>query len=124
MTANNQGILIIRDSEWGPYYVMGKLNGYEVYIKFGVKFWDDGAVNLVIGDWEMPFRELPRWLRFSVLRFEGMWHMGYGDGYTLYYLYFDGKSIMTLLGAVPRDVREFAEEAIEDIRRRALREVR
>ena len=30
--------LIIRDVGWGPFYVMRALSGYEVRVKFGVKF--------------------------------------------------------------------------------------
>ncbi|GAB6944193.1 hypothetical protein JCM14467A_09750 [Vulcanisaeta sp. JCM 14467] len=115
--------LIIRDVEWGPFYAMRALSGYEVRIKFGVKFWDDGAINLVIGDWELPLREFPKWLKTTMHRFEGLWFRGYGDGYALYFLYLDEGTIMILLGLAPREVRDFARRAIEDVKRRALHEV-
>ena len=116
--------LVIRDVEWGPYYVMRALSGYEVRVKFGVKFWGDGAINLVIGDHEMLFKEFPKWLRSAMDKFNGLWNRGYGDGYTLYFLYFDESSIMTLLGLAPSEVRRFARRAIEDVKRRALREAK
>ena len=124
MTANNQGILIIRDSEWGPYYVIGKLGGYEVYIKFGVKEWRDGVVNLVIGDWEMPFREMPKWLEYAMLRIGPATHTHFNVDYVLRFVYLSPVDIMALVLGAPRCVREFAEEAIEDVRRRALQEVK
>lgn len=42
--------MVLRGHEWGPYYTVGTLNGVAVYIRFGVKFWSDGVVSLVIGD--------------------------------------------------------------------------
>ena len=114
-------VLVVRDVEWGPFYVMWVLSGYEVRIKFGVKFWSDGVVSLVISDCELPLREFPKWLRTAMYRFEGLWHRGYGDGCTLYFLYFDESSIMNLPGLAPGVVKRFVKDAIEDIRRRALR---
>ena len=124
MSTNDQGRLIIRDSEWGPYYVMGKLNGYEVYIKFGVKEWRDGVVSLVIGDYEMPFREMPKWLEYARLRIGPWCHHYFVGDYMICFIYYSPADIMALVLGAPVEVRKFVEEAIEDIRRRALQEVK
>ena len=113
-------VLVIRDVEWGPFYTVVKLNGIRVMIKFGVKFWDDEAINLIIGDWELPLREFPKWLKTTMYRFEGLWFRGYGDGYVLYFLYLDEGTIMILLGLAPREVREFTRRTIDCVKRRAL----
>ena len=93
-------------------------------VKFGVKEWRDGVVSLVIGDWEMPFREMPKWFKFAMGRFDRLWHVGGGSGYILHYLYLSPQEVATLLGTASREVLKFAEEAIEDVRRRTLRETK
>ena len=113
-------MLVVRGVEWGPFYVVKGVSGAKVMIKFGAKSWDDGGASLVIGDWESPFREFPKWLRTAMDRFKGLWHKGHGNGYTMHYLYFDESALMVLLGLAPKEVRKFAKEAISDIRRRAL----
>ena len=55
--------LVVRDFEQRPFFAMKTLNGYAIYIKFGVKMWSDGMVSLIIGNHEMPFRKMPKWLQ-------------------------------------------------------------
>lgn len=56
-------------------------------------------------------------------RLENLWFRCYVDGYTLYFLYFGESTITVLLGTASEEVRKLAREAIEDVRRRALREL-
>ena len=91
-------------------------------IKFGVKFWDDGVVNLVIGDHEMPFRKMPKWLGWVMARLEEWCFRAYTRDYVLCYNYYREGDIRHDLSPVPDDVMKFVDEAIADIKRRALRE--